>query len=1202
MSRVRFFGVGIIKSAMPSKKPPGKSGKRSESSMLDPTAAAALALRATSSKSTSRPVKRPRVNAHTRDPQGSDVRLVDPNEGSVEQFERLSLGPLLWHRPVDDELPDIPTTFKDEHQYVKSFEPVLLEETREETRNAWCESIGEGRQFPLTFRSLRTINANSGWRVATFTSDDRRHLEIIKSLCPEHSVAILCVEKIQSRDPWPRHKECDAVPTATAGFVEKVNVREKLVEFKFFISSEVDAEVDNSSSNWKPWHTLVRHRERNVLEAFEGVHRVVRGRNTGKGKDAMRAAIENEKNGTIDLTEGGSTAKLDKEEGELVSSDPKRAEDHVWYIAPAGKLSSASQSYEALHHVRRLHKPMRDAMLSPRREWLPKTIDVTAPELAEEITQHPALCSFLESQFNTPQVNAIRWAAQHTLKESSYTSVGDNDEGFAEKSKEEQKPLNQFPFTLVQGPPGTGKTHTVWGILNILHFTLFQRYYQSKHRAIDLGTARETGDLSFVAEVTDKGMDQWIATGENDNSKDCVTNNPYDNTFSDSAFSGTSSIGAAVREMFQFLKSETGVEKGFQHGVWKPKILVCAPSNAAVDNLLERVLKKEFVKGDGGCYRPSVIRVGAADALVSEHVGGVTASSMVDTIMKMKPHAWDAAYRKQDAFQKEAVKHVKQLEKEHVGAAAWYANHISEMNMNRKPVVPATTANHFQQQDARVAEMLRLVDDRDKAVTEMARFAFCLKRLGGTGDDTGSTNTHTNPHNPNNPKPGNPNKKNPKLQNPKPGNNPQRQRDIRTVRNALEASFVDDAEIVFATLTSSSRRVFRDVDRGFDTVLIDEAAQANEIATLIPFLHGAKRCVLVGDPQQLPSTVLSQAAKVSNFQRSLFERFTKLGAEPVLLSVQYRMHPSIRAWPSLQFYDSRLQDSQSVLDREANDQQVYQGVGANSHGSVANSLNFPYFAPYVVFDVSEGSSRKNQSGSLSNPEEALFVVCLYMTMTKAVDQGNALNPNPGKNPKPSCAIITPYRQQRTCILKAFAQLFDGDGAAGRLGVRVSTIDGFQGQEADLVILSTVRGSAGAGSNSGGVGFLADIRRMNVALTRAKRALWICGNLQTLKRSDAWSGLVNDARSRNSVVTNAEAYDIFANVVPVEKQNRVLTACGGEGESSGARRGNAGKKQHSVFASGWGRGQSVSAVPPPPAPGQKNAVDSAQQGLDMYGDV
>ena len=141
------------------------------------------------------------------------------------------------------------------------------------------------------------------------------------------------------------------------------------------------------------------------------------------------------------------------------------------------------------------------------------------------------------------------------------------------------------------------------------------------------------------------------------------------------------------------------------------------------------------------------------------------------------------------------------------------------------------------------------------------------------------------------------------------------QRAIRKVRAALEASFVDDAEIVFTTLTSSSRKVFRQLTHGFDTVLIDEAAQANEMATLIPFLHGARRCVLVGDPQQLPSTVISKHAQQVSFQRSLFERFNELGAEALLLSVQYRMHPEIREFPSEEFYEGRLMDSACVIKR-----------------------------------------------------------------------------------------------------------------------------------------------------------------------------------------------------------------------------------------------------------------------------------------------
>ena len=172
---------------------------------------------------------------------------------------------------------------------------MLLEETREETRNAWCESLGEGRQYRLTFRSLRVVHGSGGWRVATFSVDDRRTLEVIKSLCPEHSVGVLCVEKIAGKDPWPRNKECDGVPLATAGFVEKVSGREKIVEFKFFVSPEVDNQVDCSTAGWKRWHELVRTRERHVLEAFEGTRRTIRGKNSARSvRDARIAAIANE--------------------------------------------------------------------------------------------------------------------------------------------------------------------------------------------------------------------------------------------------------------------------------------------------------------------------------------------------------------------------------------------------------------------------------------------------------------------------------------------------------------------------------------------------------------------------------------------------------------------------------------------------------------------------------------------------------------------------------------------------------------------------------------------------------------------------------------------------------------------------------------------------------------------------------------------
>jgi senataxin len=189
---------------------------------------------------------------------------------------------------------------------------------------------------------------------------------------------------------------------------------------------------------------------------------------------------------------------------------PEKAEGRVWFLAPAGKLSSASQSYEALHHVRRLYAPMRDAMLRPtatlRRVMSARSGDVgdesdAPPAFADEIAANPKLVAFLERQFNAPQLAAIKCAAAHTAAKAQNNrrnaNVGDDD----------------FPFTLVQGPPGTGKTHTVWGVLNVLHFVLYQRYFQHLHRAIDLGTARAAGDRAFVAHVEDAGEREWLEKG-----------------------------------------------------------------------------------------------------------------------------------------------------------------------------------------------------------------------------------------------------------------------------------------------------------------------------------------------------------------------------------------------------------------------------------------------------------------------------------------------------------------------------------------------------------------------------------------------------------------------------------------------------------------------------------------------------------------
>lgn len=124
-----------------------------------------------------------------------------------------------------------------------------------------------------------------------------------------------------------------------------------------------------------------------------------------------------------------------------------------------------------------------------------------------------------------------------------------------------------------------------------------------------------------------------------------------------------------VRDLFDNLKHAARIEPGHNYGVSKPRILVCAPSNAAIDNLLERVMSRGFQSLQGAVYWPNIVRVGAADAVVADKVMGVYAGGKVEALMRMSPQEWNDAYLKQDRFVKEAAMHIAFHEREHVRAA-----------------------------------------------------------------------------------------------------------------------------------------------------------------------------------------------------------------------------------------------------------------------------------------------------------------------------------------------------------------------------------------------------------------------------------------------------------------------------------------------------------------------------------------------------
>eukprot|EP00913_Durusdinium_trenchii_P024044 g22582.t1 len=221
--------------------------------------------------------------------------------------------------------------------------------------------------------------------------------------------------------------------------------------------------------------------------------------------------------------------------------------------------------------------------------------------------------------------------------------------------------------------------------------------------------------------------------------------------------------------------------------------------------------------------------------------------------------------------------------------------------------------------------------------------------------------------------------------------------------------------------------------RTFPFIVIDEAAQVIEPAVILPLGKGAVQAVMVGDQCQLPATVLSQEAQSKGLDISMFDRLLSMGMEYTLLSDQYRMHPSISAFPSWRFYRGELKNAVTDADRP--------------------------MPPGLPFR----SSLEQVMQSGIRPEHI--------------------------------GIISPYGAQVKLIQRSLPY-------NAQMSVQVSTVDAFQGSEREVIILSLVRAN-----RRGDVGFVADWRRLNVALSRARRLCVVVGNIPTWLNSS--SALIRD---------------------------------------------------------------------------------------------
>lgn len=286
-----------------------------------------------------------------------------------------------------------------------------------------------------------------------------------------------------------------------------------------------------------------------------------------------------------------------------------------------------------------------------------------------------------------------------------------------------------------------------------------------------------------------------------------------------------------------------------------------------------------------------------------------------------------------------------------------------------------------------------------------------------------------------------------------------RRRELRQLETAITRGIVEGADVVLATNTGVTDRLLRDLS--FDQLVIDEAAQALEAACWIPLLR-ARRVLLAGDHRQLPPTILSERAATDGLATTMFERLADSPAgERIarMLTVQYRMHAEIMAWPARRFYDGRLTAAPAVAGHLLNG---LPGVTASAWTGIP--LRFVDTAG-CGHDETPG----DDDGSKANPGEAELVTRI---VTRLLDDGVDAD---------ELAVITPYNAQVQLLRDALPEK-----------VEIGTVDGLQGREKEATVVSLVRSN-----ESGEVGFLRELRRLNVALTRARRHLTIVGDSATL---------------------------------------------------------------------------------------------------------
>ncbi|CAG9466793.1 unnamed protein product [Pedinophyceae sp. YPF-701] len=570
----------------------------------------------------------------------------------------------------------------------------------------------------------------------------------------------------------------------------------------------------------------------------------------------------------------------------------------AWFVMGLCNLSTIMREWTATHSV--VEVPFKDVLLRGK------------PGPGSSLTRRPrmeiprAMEEAMRPQYNTPQMEAVRSG------------------------------LDGSPLVLIQGPPGTGKTSTILGLLSLV-------LHSSPAGDKVNGQGGPTGQRGANGDARTRlwrRASPWLNGGFKDLRDELPS---------------PDELQRCGNDTYGMVQPVT--RRVLAPGGPRARVLVCAPSNSALDEIVLRIMSKGLLGADGELYHPSIVRVG-----VNVHHAAV-------------------------------------------------------------PVHVDTLVAH---------------------------------RIGATNERAQAGQRHSLGLS-------------------------------RAEKDRIRMQVLEEASIVCSTLSFSGSGIFERIARRFDVVIIDEAAQAVEPSTMVPLSVGARQVYLVGDPNQLPATVISQQALARGYHQSLFRRLQSVGYPVRLLTTQYRMHPKIRAFPSKQFYGGSLVDADGI---EAATRRPW-------HDPPSGGAAACCFGPLAFFDVQgeEVVPGAGSGSSVSNPAEVALIIALY----RAVVQ---LHPELADSGR--VGVISPYKAQVRAVRSKLAEAL-GEEAAAK--VDVNTIDGFQGREKDIVLFSTVRSQPGRH-----IGFVSDERRINVGLTRARSSLLVVGNARALLVDSNWRGLVEHAVS------------------------------------------------------------------------------------------